>query len=103
VQNLCKQLLQQAEEINEQLISSNCSSESFFHTHYFGFQWNDIQNRYRELMTMSRQWNDLALRKRFGFGHHLDSKPSHGDLALFCPACPQPGVNIPSDTSNDPQ
>jgi hypothetical protein len=54
-------------------------------------------------MTMSREWSDLSLRKRFGFGHDLDSTPSHGDLALFCPACPQPGINIPSDTSNDPQ
>jgi hypothetical protein len=103
VQNLCKQLLQQAQAINKQLISSKSSSEFFIHPHYFRFQHNDLQNRYRELMTMSREWNDLSLQKHFGFGHDLDSKPSHGNLALFCPACPQPGINIPSKTPNDPQ
>jgi hypothetical protein len=54
-------------------------------------------------MTISRQWHDLLLRKRFGFGHDLDSSPGHGDLALFCPACPQPGINIPLNRSNHPQ
>jgi len=62
-----------------------------------------LQNRYRELMTISREWLDLLLRKRFGFGHNLNSEPGNGDLALFCPACPQPGINIPSNTSKDPQ
>jgi hypothetical protein len=64
---------------------------------------NSHQNRYRELMTISRQWHDLLLQKRFGFGHDLDSTPGNGDLALFCPACPQPGINIPSNTSEDPK
>jgi len=68
--------------------------------------WVDIdliQNRYRELMTISREWNDLSLRKRFGFGHDTTSSPKSGGLALFCPACPQPGINIPSNTSKDPE
>jgi hypothetical protein len=54
-------------------------------------------------MMTSREWRDLLLRKRFGFGHNLDSKPSKGDLALFCPACPQQGINVPDNTSGDPQ
>jgi hypothetical protein len=62
-----------------------------------------MQNRYRELMTISREWRDLLLRKHFGFGHDLDLKPSIGDLALFCPACPQPGINLPADVANHPQ
>lgn len=31
-----------------------------------------------------------------GFGYHFDS-PSDGSMALFCPACPQPGINLPED------
>ena len=52
-------------------------------------------------MTTSRQWHDLLLLKRFGFGHDLKSKPSNGDLALFCPACPQPGINISEKAAAD--
>ncbi len=37
--------------------------------------------------------------KRGGFGHDLElaEKQAPGSLALFCPACPQPGVNLPED------
>ncbi|KAG2073659.1 hypothetical protein BDR04DRAFT_961300, partial [Suillus decipiens] len=31
--------------------------------------------------------------KWHGFGHHSNN-PKVGDLALFCLACPQPGINI---------
>jgi hypothetical protein len=64
---------------------------------------NVIQDRYRELMIKSREWRDLLLRKHFGFGHDLDSKPGNGQLALFCPACPQPGINLPAPRSDDPK
>lgn len=48
-------------------------------------------------MRVSRLWRDLQTRKRFGFGHEESSEPRQGDLALFCPACPQPDVNLPKD------
>jgi hypothetical protein len=54
------------------------------------------QDRYRELMRVSRIWRDLMNRIRFGFGHETDRSPGPGDLALYCPACPQPGINLPS-------
>ena len=54
-------------------------------------------------MMISREWRDLLQRKRFGFGHDQDSKPQQGELALFCPACPQPGINLPAHTSDDPE
>jgi hypothetical protein len=47
-------------------------------------------------MRVSRLWRDIQTRKRFGFGHEKD-EPGLGSLALFCPACPQPGVNLPDD------
>jgi hypothetical protein len=40
-------------------------------------------------------------RKRFGFGHDAEIKPGHGDLALFCAACPQPGINLPDSWQNN--
>ncbi|KAG1828201.1 hypothetical protein EV424DRAFT_1344918 [Suillus variegatus] len=55
-----------------------------------------IPDRYRELMRVSRIWRDLVNRIRFGFAHESDRSPGPGDLALYCPACPQPGINLPS-------
>ncbi|KAG2741530.1 hypothetical protein P692DRAFT_201842254 [Suillus brevipes Sb2] len=54
-----------------------------------------VPDRYRELMRVSRLWRDLKNRKWFGFGHDVESSPGSGDLALFCPSCPQPGINMP--------
>jgi hypothetical protein len=45
-------------------------------------------------MRVSRQWRHLKALKRAGFGHNPDQTCSPGDLVLFCPTCPQPGVNI---------
>ncbi|KAG2114595.1 uncharacterized protein F5147DRAFT_769903 [Suillus discolor] len=55
-----------------------------------------IPDRYRELMRVSCIWRDLVNRIRFSFAHELDRSPGPGDLALYCPACPQPGINLPS-------
>lgn len=52
-------------------------------------------------MRISRQWNDLTVRKRFGFGHNVSQHPGKGDLALFCVACPQPQINLPLTWSVD--
>ena len=46
-------------------------------------------------MRVARQWQQLKAYKWNGFGHDPEP-PKHGELALFCPACPQPGINIPS-------
>jgi hypothetical protein len=34
---------------------------------------------------------------------YSDSKTSQskGDLAIFCPACPQPGINLPKNWKED--
>lgn len=45
--------------------------------------------------------------KRGGRAH--DSNPEHisatalGALALKCPACPQPGINLPKNWQSEPQ
>jgi hypothetical protein len=53
-------------------------------------------------MRASRQWRDLTFRKRFGQGHDPDSSPTQAGLALFCPACPQPGINTPPGWEHQP-
>ncbi|KAG1866912.1 hypothetical protein F4604DRAFT_1505302, partial [Suillus subluteus] len=54
---------------------------------------NGQKDQYRELMRVGRQWRQLKQLKWHGFGHEKQ-KPKAGELALFCPACPQPRVNV---------
>ncbi|KAG1870277.1 hypothetical protein DFJ58DRAFT_723174 [Suillus subalutaceus] len=56
-----------------------------------------VPDRYRELMRAARQWQQCKLYKWHGFAHK-DDQPKDGDLALFCPACPQPGINLDLST-----
>ncbi|KAG2051653.1 hypothetical protein BDR06DRAFT_889405, partial [Suillus hirtellus] len=39
---------------------------------------------------------DLKNCKWFEFDHDRETQPGPGNLALFCPSCPQPGINMPS-------
>lgn len=66
--------------------------------------WTDYsKDRYRELMRVSRMWRNLKYRKWHGFAHSKDVNPGPGDLALFCVACPQPGINLPDRWEDDPE
>lgn len=82
-----------------------------------------VPNRYQELRRVSRQWRNLAYRRWHGYGMRATElsssgdlsatvpdgnqsstqqsvvliEPGAGDLALFCAACPQPNINLPSD------
>jgi len=60
-----------------------------------------FQNHYRELLHVSRQWQNLQALKWFEFGHGQSQDPGPGDLALFCPAFPQPGINLPEGWEYD--
>jgi hypothetical protein len=42
----------------------------------------------------------LEVLKRFGGVYGMP--PSDGKLAIFCPSCPQPGINLPSDWQDLP-
>ena len=52
-------------------------------------------------MRVSRQWRHIQLLMENGYGHDTTESPGNGDLAIFCPACPQPGVNIPANWRDD--
>jgi hypothetical protein len=60
------------------------------------------QDRYRVLLRVSRQWRDLKARKEFGLAF-TNGESKLGQLAWFCPACPQPGINLPDDWEEDPE
>ena len=48
-------------------------------------------------------WRDLIARINSGFGHEQKAELQPGDLAIFCPACPQPGINLPDKWNQDPK
>ncbi|KAJ7216212.1 hypothetical protein C8J57DRAFT_1440543 [Mycena rebaudengoi] len=56
-------------------------------------------DRRKPFMQMVRQWCNIKLLKHGGRRHAESdiegTKP--GELALICPACPQPGINLPTD------
>ena len=56
-------------------------------------------NRYAELCRVARQWRNLKYRKWFWLLGDLNAK--RGEMALFCAACPQPGINLEPDWEAD--
>ena len=61
-------------------------------------------NVYQELLRMSHLWRWLKKWKWAGHAHQSDTGAVlvPGELANFCPACPQPGINVPADWMHDP-
>ncbi|KAF7308831.1 CxC2 domain-containing protein [Mycena kentingensis (nom. inval.)] len=59
-------------------------------------------DRYKAFMRMARQYRHLFLLKRRGRGHALSGikGTAPGELALRCPACPRPGINLPDNWEN---
>ncbi|KAJ6479858.1 hypothetical protein C8R45DRAFT_906215 [Mycena sanguinolenta] len=53
---------------------------------------------------MTRQWRHVQMLKRAGRGHDLTgiAGTNVGECALLCPACPQPGMNLPPDWAEAP-
>jgi len=51
-----------------------------------------------------REWQHLKMLKRAGHGHThtgaMGTKP--GELAVICPACPYPGINLPHNWKSYP-
>lgn len=64
----------------------------------------EVLNLYREFRRMSRLWRWMKKLKWAGYAG--TNKPVNqvdaGELTIYCPACPQPGINIPDDWKDDP-
>ena len=63
----------------------------------------NVINLYREFRRMSRIWRWMKRLKWAGYGNNnmKASEVSPGELTVFCPACPQPGINIPDNWKED--
>ena len=61
-----------------------------------------LPDRYRELLRLIRQWRNLKQHKNAGSAYSPPTLVTPGSLAQFCPACPQPGVNLPDNWQDDP-
>ncbi|KAF7373659.1 hypothetical protein MSAN_00576700 [Mycena sanguinolenta] len=62
------------------------------------------KDRYHEFRRMTRQWRNVQMLKRAGRGHDPAgiAGTQVGECALLCPACPQPGKNLPPDWRDAP-
>lgn len=52
-------------------------------------------------MRVSRAWRDIIARIQAGYGHTTEDLVGPGSLAIFCPTCPQPRVNLPDGWEKD--
>ena len=52
-------------------------------------------------MHVSRAWRDIIARIQAGYGHSARGPVKPGALAIFCPACPQLEINLPSNWRED--
>jgi hypothetical protein len=59
-----------------------------------------LKNRYVELIRVSRQMRKLEVSKRFGAIYEESTSP--GSFTIFCPSCPQPGINLPPNWKDLP-
>jgi hypothetical protein len=53
---------------------------------------------------MVREWRHLKMLKRAARGHDPAGAAAtkEGELAVLCPACPQPGMNLPEGWQDAP-
>ena len=53
------------------------------------------------MIRVNRQMRKLEVSKCFGEIYNQSSSPV--TLTIFCPACPQPGINLPPDWKDSPK
>jgi len=63
----------------------------------------EVLDLYREFRRMARIWRWMKKLKWAGYagGPNKVKDVGAGELAIFCPACPQPGINIPDNWRED--
>ncbi|KAG2362627.1 hypothetical protein BDR07DRAFT_1451060 [Suillus spraguei] len=74
---------------------SKASAYEFYHS----------LDRYESFMCMVREWCHLVMLKRSGCGHDPSgvAGTSEGQCAVLCPACLQPGKNLPDNWQDAPK
>jgi hypothetical protein len=96
MQNFGPELFPEIKESHKKCFSRRGTSKFNFHLQLIK-QLNNpqIKNRYEELNRVSCQMRNLQVQKHFEAVYSTSS--SHGSLGIFCPSCPQPGINLPPD------
>ena len=63
----------------------------------------EVVDLYNEFRRMTRLWRWMKRLKWAGYGHNGKSPRNveRGELANYCAACPQPGVNLPENWKED--
>ena len=63
----------------------------------------EVVDLYNEFRRMTRLWRWMKKLKWAGFGHNgkTAKNVTSGELANYCPACPQPGINLPDNWKED--
>ncbi|KAG9316896.1 hypothetical protein JVU11DRAFT_2972 [Chiua virens] len=63
------------------------------------------QDHYEQFMRIIREWCHLKMLKRCGCGHDPTGSEGtqEGECVVLCPACPQPGKNLPEDWDKVPK
>ncbi|PPR05757.1 hypothetical protein CVT26_008661 [Gymnopilus dilepis] len=81
-------------------LTSKCSTYDYYKaieklTNNTGI--NLPRSKYQPLLRILLQWRHLKMLKRAGRGHDVSgvSGTKDGDLAIACPSCPHPGINLP--------
>ncbi|KAJ7613253.1 hypothetical protein DFH06DRAFT_1274591 [Mycena polygramma] len=85
-------------------LEAKCSAHHFYNSLARKTNNNGVfqpRNRYNEFRRMTREWRNLQMFKRAACGHSVNGIKGTlpGACALLCPACPQPGKNLPKDGS----
>ncbi|KAK7013923.1 CxC2 domain-containing protein [Favolaschia claudopus] len=59
----------------------------------------ELPDRYQVFIRICKEYRHLTMMKRAGRAHHQGGARAtqSGELAVRCPACPRPGVNLPQD------
>ena len=67
--------------------------------------WHGLQDWYDQFRRMVHEWCHLKVLKRFGHGHDPAGveHTQEGECVILCPACPQPGKNLPDNWDRAPE
>ncbi|KAJ6518332.1 hypothetical protein C8R47DRAFT_959834, partial [Mycena vitilis] len=88
-------------------LEAKCSVYHFYHSLARGTNNTglDPPDRYHEFARMTREWRNLRMLIRAGRAHDPTGAAGtgSGECAELCPACPQPGKNMPEKWEDIPE
>ncbi|KAJ7105001.1 hypothetical protein C8R44DRAFT_545459, partial [Mycena epipterygia] len=82
---------------------SKCAAYEFYQS--LARETDNMRYKRAKAKKMTREWRHVQMLKRAGRGHDPEGvvNTKEGECALLCPACPQPGKNLPPDWTDAPE